>query len=132
MRVLLVGNGEGAAALAGGLDGEDIVMERRPDEPVPASGSDEIGALAHALREFEETLSAGGPDAVLVSSDSSAALSAVLVATKLRTPVAAIERAGREPGGVNGRLIRELSDVRLAPEPAAISNRLRDTYTQLP
>jgi UDP-N-acetylglucosamine 2-epimerase len=67
-----------------------------------------------------------------VSSDSSAALSAVLVATKLRTPVAAIERAGREPGGVNGRLIRQLSDVRLAPEPAAISNWLRDTYTQRP
>ena len=87
MRVLLVGNGEGAAALAGGLDGEDIVMERRPDEPVPASGSDEIGALAHA---------------------------------------------GREPGGVNGRLIRQLSDVRLAPQPAAISNWLRDTYTQRP
>ena len=129
MRVLLVGNGEGAAALAGGLDGEDIVLERRPDEPVPASGPDEIGALAQALREFEETLSAGGPDAVLVSSDSSAALSAVLVATKLRTPVAAIER---EPGGVNGRLIRQLSDVRLAPEPAAISNWLRDTYTERP
>lgn len=132
MRVLLVGNGEGAAALGGGLDGEDIVIERQPDEPVPASGPDEIGALAHALREFEETLSAGGPDAVLVSSDSSAALSAVLVATKLRTPVAAIERAGREPGGVNGRLIRQLSDVRLAPEPAAISNWLRDTYTERP
>ena len=129
MRVLLVGNGEGAAALAGGLDGEDIVIERRPDEAVPASGPDEIGALARALREFEETLSAGGPDAVLVSSDSSAALSAVLVATKLRTPVAAIER---EPGGVNGRLIRQLSDVRLAPEPAAISNWLRDTYTERP
>ena len=28
-----------------------------------------------------------------------------------------IERAGREPGGVNGRLIRQLSDVRLAAEP---------------
>jgi len=124
VRVLLVGNGEGAAALAGGLDGEDIVIERRPDEPVPESGPDEIGALAHALREFEETLSAGGPDAVLVSSDSSAALSAVLVATKLRTPVAAIERAGRQ--------IRQLSDIRLAPEPAAISAWLRDTYTERP
>ncbi len=132
MRVLLVGNGEVAAALAGGLDGEDIVPERRPDDPEPASGPDEIGAIAAELREFEGALSEDGPDAVLVASDSSASLAAVLVATKLGTPVAAVERAGREPGGVNGRLIRQLSDVRLAPEPEAIVNWLRDTYTERP
>jgi UDP-N-acetylglucosamine 2-epimerase len=132
MRVLLVGNGEGAAALAAGLDDRDIVIERRPDDPEPASGPDEIGTIARELREFEQALTDGGPDAVLVSSDSSAALAAVLVATKVRTPVAAIERAGREPAGVNGRLIRQLSDLRLAPEPAAISSWLRDTYTERP
>ena len=98
MRVLLVGNGEGAAALAGGLNGGDIVLERRPDDPEPASGPDEIGAIARELREFEEALSEGGPDAVLVASDSSASLAAVLVATKLGTPVAAV-RASRARAG---------------------------------
>jgi hypothetical protein len=56
----------------------------------------------------------------------------VLVATKLGTPVAAIERPGREPGGVNARLIRQLSDVRLAPDAPAIVDWLRDTYTERP
>jgi UDP-N-acetylglucosamine 2-epimerase len=132
VRVLLVGNGEAPAAVAGGLDGEEIVVERRPDDPEAAAGPDEIGAIARELREFEEALGDGGPDAVLVSSDSTAALSAVLVATKLGTPVAAVERAGQEPGGVNGRLIRQLADARLAPEPSLISNWLRDTYTERP
>jgi UDP-N-acetylglucosamine 2-epimerase len=132
VRVLLVGNGEGAAALLGGPEGGDILVELRPDASPPASGPDEVGVIARELREFEETLSGGGLDAVLVSSDSSAALSAVIVATKLGTPVAAIERAGRDPSGVNGRLIRELADARLAPQAAAISNWLRDTYTERP
>jgi UDP-N-acetylglucosamine 2-epimerase len=129
--VLLVGESEDAAGLAEGL-GEDIVLERRPDDPEPASGPDEIGVIAAELREFEAALSDGGPDAVLVASDSSASLAAVLVATKLGTPVAAVERAGREPGGVNGRLVRLLSDARLAPEGPAIVNWLRDTYTERP
>jgi len=132
VRVLLVGNDDGAAALMGGLDGDDIVLELRPDDSPPASGPDEIGVIARELREFDETLSGGGPDAVLISSDSSAALSAVLVATKLGTPVAVIERAERDPSGVNGRLVRELADARLAPQPAAVSNWLRDTYTERP
>ena len=132
MRVLLVGDVEAAAALAGGLEGEDIVLECRPDDPGASSGPDEIGAIARELREFESVLSVHGPDAVLVSSDSSAALSAVLVATKLGTPVAAVERAGRRPGGANGRLIGQLSDARLAPEPSAVVNWLRNAYTERP
>jgi len=130
VRVLLVGDRAEGSELAEALDDEGFAVERRPDDSEPAAGPEEIGAIAGALREFEGVLGGGGPDAVLVASDSSASLAAVLVATKLGTPVAAIERTGREPGGVNARLIRQLSDARLAPEPAAIVNWLPDTYTE--
>jgi hypothetical protein len=132
VRVLLVGDSEDAAAVASGLGGAEIVLERRPDDVEPASGPEEIGALAGELREFERALRDGGPDAVLVASDSSASLAAVIVATKLGTPVAGIERPGQEPGGVNARLIRQLSDARLAPDAASIGVWLRDTYTERP
>jgi UDP-N-acetylglucosamine 2-epimerase len=128
VRVLLVGNSEEGPGLVRNLEGEEIAVERRPDDSRPAAGPEEIGAIARELREFETALGAGGPDAVLVGSDSSASLAAVLVATKLGTPVAAVER-GVPQGGVNGRLIRQLSDARLAPEPSAILNWLRGTYT---
>lgn len=132
MRVLLVGDGDDAAGLADGPGGEGIVLERRLDDVNPASGPDEIGALARALREFEGSLGGGGPDAVLVASDSSAALAAVLVATKLGTPVASVERAGHERAGVNARLIRLLSDAQLAADSPALVGWLRDTYTEQP
>jgi UDP-N-acetylglucosamine 2-epimerase len=132
VKILLVGDTGDATALADELVGEGVDVERRADEPGPASGADEIGALARELREFERALGDGGPDLVLVASASSAALAAVLVATKVGTPVAAIERAGGEPGTVNARLIRQLSDARLAPEAAAISGWLRGTYTERP
>jgi UDP-N-acetylglucosamine 2-epimerase len=132
MKVLLVGSSEAASLLAGGVRGEEITLERRPDEADPPRGGGEIAAIANGLREFERVLGDGGPDAVLVASDSSASLAAVLVATKVGTPVAAIEDAARDPGGANADLIGQLADVELAPEAPAIVNWLRDTYTERP
>jgi UDP-N-acetylglucosamine 2-epimerase len=132
VRVLLVGNSEEASRLAQLLDDRDVVLERRVDGSEPSRGPEEIAAIANELREFERALGEGGPNAVLVASDSSASLAAVLVATKHRTPVATVGRGGSERSGVNARLIRRLSDAELAPEPAAISNWLRDTYTDRP
>jgi UDP-N-acetylglucosamine 2-epimerase len=127
----LVGNSEETSRLAQLLDDRDVALERRVDGgPGPSGGPEEIAAIASELREFERILGEGGPDAVLVASDSSASLAAVLVATKLRTPVAGIESAGSQHGGANARLIRRLSDAELAPEAGAISNWLRGTYTQ--
>lgn len=132
MRVLLVGNSEKTSRLAELLGGREIALERRVDDSEPRAGAEEIATIANELRKFERALGAGGPDAVLVASDSSASLAAVLVATKRRTPVAGIDCGGHEGGGVNARLIRQLSDIELAPEPRAISNWLRDTYTERP
>ncbi len=129
MRVLLVGNSEETSRLARLLDDGDLALERRVDGSEPSGGPEEIAAIAIELREFERILGEGGPDAVLVASASSASLAAVLVATKGRTPVAGIEPPGGERHGANARLIRRLSDAELAPEAAAISNWLRDTYT---
>ena len=132
MRVLLVGNGEEASRLAEELDGERIAVGRRPDDSAPAVGPEEIAAIAHELREFERALGDGGPDAVLVASASSASLAAVLVATKLGTPVAAVDSDGNDAGGVNARLIRQLSDAQLAADASVIVDWLRDTYTERP
>jgi hypothetical protein len=128
----LVGDSEGVAGLTDAPGGEGIVLECHPDDAERASGPDEIGALAAELREFERALGEGGPEAVLVASDSSAALAAVLVATKLGTPVAAVGDPGHTRGGVNARLIRQLSDAELAVAPAAIVDWLRGTYTERP
>jgi UDP-N-acetylglucosamine 2-epimerase len=126
----LVGNSEETSRLARLLDDGDLALERHVDGFEPSGGPGEIAAIASELREFERILGEGGPDAVLVASDSNASLAAVLVATKLRTPVAGIESAVSDCHGANARVIRRLSDAELAPEAAAISTWLRGTYTQ--
>jgi putative cell wall-binding protein len=131
VRVLIVGNSANPGAAEDALRAAGIEVERRPDDSDPARGPDEIGAIARELREFERALTENGPDAILVVSDSSASLAAVLVATKLGAPVAGIEPAS-SAAGVNARLIGQLADAQLAAEPAAISNWLRDTYTGRP
>jgi hypothetical protein len=129
VRVLLVGNSAEAGALSEELGKADMPVERWPEDPAPAGGPEEIASIARELREFERALSDGGPDAVLVTSASSASLAAVLVATKLRTPVAHVDLPAGDPSGANARLIGQLADATLAPEPAAIVNWVRDTYT---
>jgi UDP-N-acetylglucosamine 2-epimerase len=134
VRILIVDDNAHPEALPGQIDGVDLTVQRWPARGQPdRDGAEEIAAIARSLREFEEELGNGGPDAVLLGSDSSAALAAVIVATKLGTPVASLAAAGvAESAGTNHRLIRQLSDTILAPEPAAIAAWLRASYTPEP
>jgi threonine dehydrogenase-like Zn-dependent dehydrogenase len=129
VRILIVGNSGNTGALAEGLEGAEVMVERWPDDPPPSGGPEEVAAIARELRELERALGEGGPDVVLVASGSSAALAAVLVATKLGTPVGWIGAAGEDPAGANVSLIRLLADAALAPDPTAIVDWSRDTYT---
>jgi hypothetical protein len=129
VRILLVGNTANTGALAEELNSADQAVEQRLDDPPAGDGPDEIDQIAGDLRELERDLGDNGPDAVLLASDSSAALAAVLVATKLGTPVARLEVPGEDSPGPNARLIRQLTDAPLAPEPAVIVDWIRGTYT---
>jgi UDP-N-acetylglucosamine 2-epimerase len=130
MRVLLVGNSGKAAALAEELTAADLVVARWHDDPKTEGAADEIGLIARELRELERVIGQDSPpDAVLVTSDSSAAVAAVLVATKLGTPVGRIELAGDRQEGMNALLIRQLADAPLAAEAASIANWVRGSYT---
>src|SRR3954452_5803814 len=115
MRVLIVGNRGTADELAEGFEAEGLAVERWPEDSRAATGSAEVAAIARDLREFERALGDGGTDAVVVDSHSSASLAAVLVATKLGTPVAGIEGPAGEDDGANATLISQLADVELAP-----------------
>jgi UDP-N-acetylglucosamine 2-epimerase len=128
----MVGNSGNADALAEDLEAEGLAVERRPDGSAATIGPEGIAAIARALREFERVLGEGGADAVVVTSHSNASLAAVLVATKLGTPVAGIEDQAGDAGGANGTLIHQLADIELAPNVSAIVGWLRDTYTERP
>lgn len=130
MKVLLVGDSDGSRALADALASSDLDVSLRPGGSPSDGGFEEIDEIAGDLRDLERELGEGGTDAVLVASDSSAALAAVLVATKLGTPVARIDEAGGSTGATNARLINQLADASLAPEPGAIVDWIRDTYTE--
>jgi UDP-N-acetylglucosamine 2-epimerase len=126
----LVANSAQIDGLDDAAEAAEIVVERWREDRSAADGDEEIGAIAAALREFEAVLAgADRPDAVVVASDSSAALAAVIVATKIGTPVARISASGSDPDGTNCRLIRQLADRELAPEPAVIVDWVRGIYT---
>jgi hypothetical protein len=129
MRVLIVGAGSGASSIGGELEAAGIEVEHRADDPSPADGSQEITEIASDLREFEATLGGPGADAVLIGSESAAALAAVVVATKMGVPVASLlapEEAGSQ--GANARVIRQLADAALAPDATAVVQWLRGGY----
>lgn len=128
MRILLVGNSANTGALAEELNSADQPVELRLEDPPAGGGADEIDQIAGDLRELELALTESETTAVLVASDSSASLAAVLVATKLGIPVARLETPGGESDS-NARLIMQLADASLAPEPAAIVDWVRGTYT---
>jgi len=131
VRFLLIGNSEQIDGLVEEAETAEVTVERRGDDPPGSDGGREIAAIAAQLREFEAALTgAERPDAVVVASDSSAALAAVIVATKLGTPVGCVVVPGADPDGTNARLIRQLADRELAADPAAILDWMRDTYTQ--
>jgi UDP-N-acetylglucosamine 2-epimerase len=127
--LLLVGNSANIASLARELDGADLTVERWPEDSSAGGGAEEVAAIARELRKFETALDQDGPHAILLASDSSAALAAVLVATKLGAPVGRIELSGEDSASANADLIRHLADVALAPKPAAIVDWVRNTYT---
>jgi hypothetical protein len=129
MRVLIVGDAPEADAVEERLLASRVAVERRGDDPPPGDGSQEIAEIARDLREFEGLLGRSGAGAVLVASDSPAALAAVLVATKVGTPVALLEPPG-DPAddGANARVIRRLADTTLARDPAAVVDWVRAGY----
>ena len=130
VKALLVGNSAQIAGLDDAAVAAEVVVERWREDRRAAGGDEEIAAIAADLRDLEAALAgAGRPDAVLVVADSNAALAAVIVATKAGTPVARVDAPGADPEGTNARLIRQLADRQLAPEPAAIIDWLRGIYT---
>jgi UDP-N-acetylglucosamine 2-epimerase len=128
MRVLIVGAADGAS-LVEELEASGVAVERRADGAPPGDGREEIAEIARDLREFEGLLDDQGPDAVLIASDSPAALAAVLVATKAGVPCARLEASGATADeGANARVIRQLAEIALAPEAAAVVEWARDGY----
>jgi hypothetical protein len=129
VRVLIVGDGPETPSLLATLRNSDLEVDHRGDAPPPADGPQEVAEIARDLREFEGALGADGMDAVVVTSDSGASLAAVLVATKLGTPVARLGSTGDAANAsANARLIRQLADIGLAADPATILDWMRDGY----
>jgi len=129
MRVLIVGDAREADPVKEGLRASGVAVDRRGDGPPPDHRSEEIAEIARELREFEGLLADPEAGAVLVASDSPAALAAVVVATKAGIPVARLEQPG-EGGGedANGRVIRRLADTTLARDSAAVEQWVRAGY----
>jgi len=133
MGVLIVGETAEPPASAIELEAAGFEVERRVDGPRPVDGTQEIAEIAGDLREFERALEAGSVDAVLIASDSPAALAAVIVATKMGVPVASLLVPDEASGdGANARVIRQLADAALAPDAQAIMEWARDGYPARP
>jgi UDP-N-acetylglucosamine 2-epimerase len=130
MRVLIVGEGPEAASIGESLEAAGVAVERRGADSPAAGGSEEVLEIARGLLDLERALSEPRADAVLVVSPSSAALAAIIVATKLGTPVARLELTGdATPEDANARVIRQLADAALAPDPTTIVNWVRGGYS---
>ena len=129
MRVLIVGDRPETAAIGRALEADGAAVAHRGDGPPPAGGADEIAVIAHELREIERALVNPGAGAVVVASHSPGALAAVIVATKLGTPVARLcpPDSGADEG-VNSRLIRQLAETTLAPNASAVLEWVRASY----
>ncbi len=113
MKVLIVGEQGAPTPLAGALEAAGVDVARPPESDFDAAPGDEVGELAAALIAFERLLADEPPDAVLLVSASNLALAAVLVAAKLRIPVAAAVEAAPEDARLelNRRLIERLADA---------------------
>jgi UDP-N-acetylglucosamine 2-epimerase len=129
VRIVIVEAAAEASALGEALEAAGVEVAIHADDGPTPEGRGEIAEIARLLREFERVLGDSSADAVLVASDSPAALAAVLVATKLGIPVGRLEGPdGPTDDGANARLIRQLADTGLAPAPAAIVEWARDGY----
>jgi UDP-N-acetylglucosamine 2-epimerase len=129
MKILIVGERGRPHGLAGALEAAGIEVERPPKSALGSARGDEVGELAAALIAFERLFFADdAPEAVLLVSASNLALAAVLVATKLQIPVAALVEATQSEDGeseLNRRLIARLADGTVADDAETIAASLR-------
>jgi UDP-N-acetylglucosamine 2-epimerase len=137
MKVLIVGENGRPHPVAEALEAEGISVARPPEGALPAAEDDEVALIAAGLIAFEKLFAEDVPDAVLLVSASNLALAAVLVATKARIPVAALEEGtlgdDLEEGtlgddrltGLNRRLIGQLADATMIADAGTIAAWLR-------
>lgn len=128
MKIVIVGEEGRPHALAGALETGGVDVERPPKSALGAAHDDQVGELASALIAFERLFADDAPDAVLIVSSSNLSLAAVLVATKLRIPVAALVEAARDEGRMsemNRRLIEQLADGTVTDDAGTIAASLR-------
>jgi UDP-N-acetylglucosamine 2-epimerase len=127
MKVFVVG--EGRRSIEAELSAREAFEVIRPPEHPPGARRGEVAELAAALRALEALLAGEGAERVVIAGSSDLALAAVLVATKMGVPVAAVgderDRSDDGPGAVNSRLIARLADTTLDPDPGAAIAWLR-------
>jgi UDP-N-acetylglucosamine 2-epimerase len=104
---------------------------RLVEPPAVEPDGDEVARIARALRAFEGALGEGAVDRVVVAGGSDEALAAVLVATKLRVPVANVDGraapAGEPIADLNAVLIAQLADAALSDDAIGIAAWLRES-----
>ena len=128
MRVLIVGEGGRPHPLAVALEAAGADVARPPESDFDATPDDQVGELAAALLAFERLLADEPPDAMLLVSTANLALAAVLVAAKLRIPMAAhVEVAPEDRASeLNASLIEGLADATVGDDAGTITASLRD------
>jgi UDP-N-acetylglucosamine 2-epimerase len=127
MRVLIVGEHERPHALAAALEAAGAEVARPPEGALGATAGDQVGELAAALTAFDRLLADDAPEAVLLVSATTPALAAVLVATKLQIPVAALVEAPKDRASeLDARLIEGLANGTVSDDAAAITASLRE------
>lgn len=122
--------GERRAGLETALAADGIDLVSAPPEG-PALEGDEVRQVAFALRAYEGALGEGVVDGVVLAGSSNGALAALLVATKLRVPVASVDGDGpdsrAEPRAeLNARLIAQLCDAALRDDATAVAAWVRE------
>jgi UDP-N-acetylglucosamine 2-epimerase len=131
MKIVIVGEKGRPHALAGALETAGVGIERPPESEFTGH-DDQVGELAAALVAFERLFADDAPDAVLLVSTTNLALAAVLVATKLHIPVAALVEAAQDEGRIselNRRLIEQLADGTVTGDAGTIAASLRALIT---
>jgi hypothetical protein len=129
MKILIVGERERPHGLAVALETAGADVERPLQSAFGATHGDQVGELAAALIAFERLFADDPPDAVLLVSTSNLALAAVLAATKVQIPVAALVQTAQGEEGMaemNHRLIEQLADGTVADDAGTIAASLRN------
>jgi UDP-N-acetylglucosamine 2-epimerase len=129
MKILIIGEDDRPHYLAEALETEGVDVVRPPEDSLREAATDEVAQIARGLIAFEKLFADDAPDAVLLVSTSNLALAAVLVATKIRIPVAALGTWTQDQAGLselNRRLIVQLADAAVADDPATITASLRE------